>query len=82
MAKEKEWGKDRTLWDAGINCHYWAQSCGMKVDAKKCYILSICGKSKHYYSLDNIILQQVPSNAYLGITIAEDLRRLMVLAGG
>ena len=46
----------------------------MKVDAKKCYILSICGKSKHYYSLDNIILQQVPSNAYLGITIAEDLK--------
>ena len=32
------------------------------------------GKSKHYYSLDNTILQQVPSNAYLGITIAEDLK--------
>jgi hypothetical protein len=41
---------------------------------KKGYILSIRGKSKHYYSLDNTILQQVPSNAYLGITIAEDLK--------
>ena len=38
------------------------------------HILSIRGKSKHYYSLDNTILQQVPSNAYLGITIAEDLK--------
>jgi hypothetical protein len=26
------------------------------------------------YSLDNTILQQVPSNAYLDITIAEDLK--------
>ena len=52
----------------------WAQSWGMKFNAKKCYILSIRGKSKHYYSLDNTILQQVPSNAYLGITIAEDLK--------
>jgi hypothetical protein len=52
----------------------WAQSWGMKVNAKKCYILSIRGKSKHYYSLDNTILQQVPPNAYLGITIAEDLK--------
>jgi hypothetical protein len=52
----------------------WAQSWGMKFNAKKCYMLRICGKSKHYYSLDNTILQQVPSNAYLGITIAEDLK--------
>jgi hypothetical protein len=37
-------------------------------------ILSIRGKSKHYYSLDNTILQQVPSNVYLGNTIAEDLK--------
>jgi hypothetical protein len=51
----------------------WAQSWGMKFNAKKYYILSIRGKSKHYYSLDNTILQQVPSNAFLGITIAEDL---------
>jgi hypothetical protein len=35
---------------------------------------SIRGKSKHYYSLDNTTLQQVPSNVYLGITIAEDLK--------
>ena len=52
----------------------WAQSWGMKCNAKECYILSIRGKSKHYYSLDNTILQQVPSNVYLGITIAADLK--------
>ena len=43
----------------------------MKFNAKKCYILSIRGKSKHFYSLDNTILQQVPSNPYLGITISD-----------
>jgi hypothetical protein len=37
-------------------------------------IFSIRGKSKHYYNLDNTILQQVPSHVYLGITIAEDLK--------
>ena len=56
------------------NLEKWAKTWGMKFNAKKCYILSIRGKSKHFYSVDNTILQQVPSNPYLGITISEDLK--------
>ena len=56
------------------NLEKWAKTWGMKFNAKKCYILSIRGKSNHFYSLDNTILQQVPSNPYLGITISEDLK--------
>lgn len=57
------------------NLEKWAKSWGMKFNAKKCYILSMRGKSQHFYDLDNTILQQVPSNPYLGITISEDLKR-------
>ena len=46
----------------------------MRFDAKKCYILSINGRSQHFYSLDNEILKQVPSNPYLGVLISEDLK--------
>ena len=52
----------------------WAKTWGMRFNAKKCYILSTRQKSNYFYSLDNTILQQVPSNPYLGITISEDLK--------
>ena len=46
----------------------------MCFNAKKCYILSINQKSFNYYQLNNHILQQVPENPYLGVTISEDLK--------
>ena len=36
--------------------------------------MSINSKSSHFYELDKHILQQVPENPYLGITISEDLK--------
>ena len=52
----------------------WAKKWGMRFNAKKCYIMSINNKSSHFYELDKHILQQVPENPYLGITISEDLK--------
>ena len=52
----------------------WANTWGMRFNAKKCYIMSINNKSSHFYELDKHILQQVPENPYLGITISEDLK--------
>ena len=52
----------------------WAKTWGMRFNAKKCYIMSINNKSSHFYELDKHILQQVPENPYLGITISEDLK--------
>ena len=67
--------QDHTILQQDLqNLEKWATSWGMKFNAKKCYILSIRGKSHHFYSLDNTILQQVSSNPYLGITISEDLK--------
>ena len=39
----------------------------MKFNARKCYIMSLCSKSFHLYSLDNQILKQVPLIPYLGV---------------
>ena len=46
----------------------------MCFDAKNCYILSICSKMTHFYSLSSHILRQVPCNPYLGVTLADDLK--------
>ena len=46
----------------------------MRFNAKKCYILSMKKKNHHSYTLNNQILEQVPSNPYLGQQIAEDLK--------
>jgi len=51
----------------------WADSWGMRFNAKKCYILST-GKKSHYYMLDNQILQQVEESPYLGLVISQDLK--------
>ena len=52
----------------------WAKTWGMRFNAKKCYITSINYKSLHVCELDKHILQQIPKNPYLGITISEDLK--------
>ncbi|MCG7877120.1 MAG: reverse transcriptase family protein, partial [Candidatus Thiodiazotropha taylori] len=52
----------------------WAKTWGMRFNAKKCYIMSINSKSSHFYQLGDHILQQVPENPYLGITLSEDLK--------
>ena len=56
------------------NLETWAKTWGMHFNAKKCYIMSINNKSTHFYQLDGHILQQVPENPYLGVTISEDLK--------
>ena len=40
----------------------WAHTWGMKFNAKKCYLLSVNGKSMHFYSLSGEILKQVQEN--------------------
>ena len=56
------------------NLDTWAKTWGMCFNAKKCYIMSINSKSTHFYQLDGHILQQVPENLYLGVTIPDDLK--------
>jgi hypothetical protein len=57
------------------NLEKWASDWGMRFNAKKCYILiSMKKKSHHSYTLNNQILEQVPSNPYLGLQIVEDLK--------
>ena len=46
----------------------------MRFNAKKCYVLSIKKKSNKFYTLNNHILENVPSNPYLGLQIQEDLK--------
>ena len=52
----------------------WAKTWGMRFNAKKCYIMSINSKSSQFYEMDSHILQQVPENPYLGVTLSEDLK--------
>ena len=52
----------------------WAKTWGMRFNAKKCYLMSINQKSTHFYQLDGHILQQVPDNPYLGVTLSDDLK--------
>ena len=52
----------------------WAKKWGMRFNAMECYTMSIDNKSSQFYELDKHILQQVPENPYLGITISEDLK--------
>ena len=52
----------------------WAETWGIRFNAKKCYVMSINNRSSNYYQLDNHILQQVQENPYLGVTLSEDLK--------
>ena len=55
----------------------WASKCGMRFNASKCYILSICKnstkKSLFHYQLDITILKHVTENPCLGILFSDDL---------
>ena len=48
------------------NLEKWASDWGMRFSAKKCYMKK---KSHHSYTLNNQILEQVPSNPYLGLQV-------------
>ena len=52
----------------------WTKTLGMRFNAKKCYLMSINQKSAHFYQLDGHILQQVPDNPYLGVTLSDDMK--------
>ena len=56
------------------NLEVWAKLWGTRFNANKCYILTIKPRSSFFYQLDNSILQSVPNNPYLGITISSDLK--------
>ena len=47
---------------------------GYALQRQKCYIMSINSKSSYVYQLDKQVLQRVPNNPYLGVTISEDLK--------
>ena len=52
----------------------WAHTWGMRFNAKKCYLMSINQKFTHFYQLDSHILQQVPDNPYLGVTLSDNMK--------
>ena len=53
----------------------WAETWGMRFNAKKCYILSISKKGiQKFYQLDSCILKEVDNNPYLGLTLSNDLK--------
>ena len=52
----------------------WADTWGMRFNARKCHILSIKPKSSFFYCLYNTILKQITTNPYLGILLSEDLQ--------
>ena len=51
-----------------------ARTWGMRFNTKKCYLMSINQKSTHFYQLDGHILQQVPDNPYMGVTLFDDMK--------
>ena len=56
------------------NLEKWATHCGMRFNAKKCYMLSFRKKIQGSYKLDGHTLEQAPSTPYLGVHIQEDLK--------
>ena len=52
----------------------WVHTWGMRFNAKKFYLVSINQKSAHFYQLDIHILQQVPDNPYLGVTLSDNMK--------
>ena len=55
----------------------WADKWGMRFNAKKCSVMSVNCKSRHFYTLCDHILKQVEENPYLERTLTEKiLRRL------
>ena len=57
------------------NLENWANTWGMKFNAKKCYILTISDKGKSkFYQLNSYILKSVENNPYLGILFDNNLK--------
>lgn len=56
------------------NLQKWANTWGMRFNAKKCYIMSIRKKTSKFYSLNNHILEEVQDNPYLGLQISSDMK--------
>ena len=56
------------------NLESWADTWGMRINATKCYVLSINNKSNFSYSLNNTILKEVPNNPYLDILLSQDMK--------
>ena len=57
-----------------LSLEKWAEECGMRFNAKKCYIMHISPKRKkhtHMYSLSGHILESVHDNPYLGLQISD-----------
>ena len=52
----------------------WAKDWGMNFNTNKCYILSVKHKTDYFYTLNNITLERVNCNPYLGISISDDLK--------
>ena len=53
----------------------WAETWGMRFNAKKCYILSVSNKGiQKFYQLDSCILKEVDNNPYLGLMFSNDLK--------
>ena len=66
--------EDHILLQNDLTClEEWAHKGTMRFNAKKCYVISIKGKSSCLCNLDNRVLQQVTENPYLGILLSEDL---------
>ena len=63
-----------TLQNGMLELDKWATKWGMHFNAKKCYVMSINGKSSHFYTLCNHILQQVSENLCLGLTLINNLK--------
>ena len=59
------------------NLETWAKTLGMRSNAKKYYTMSINSKSTHFYQLDSHILQQVPENPFLCVTISDDFEAVL-----
>ena len=57
------------------NLEIWANTWGMKFNAKKCFILTITNKGKSkFYQLNSYILKSVENNPYLGIVFDNKLK--------
>ena len=52
----------------------WAHTWGMRFNAKKCYLMRINQKFTHFYQLDSHILQHVPDNPYMGVTLSDNMK--------
>ena len=53
----------------------WAHTWGMRLNAKKCYILTVSEKGiQKFYELNDHILKEIDNNPYLGVILSKDLK--------